>query len=390
MTAPRAVSTPVETFHCCICQIGNVSEIPEYREFRRITSDCRAWPAGGCLGVCDRCGAAQKPADATFLSEINDIYASYAIYSQGLGAEQAVFTRNSGLPESRSVRLLELLKSQADLPKTGRMLDVGCGNGATLRAFGSLFEEWTMAGTELNDTYSHEVASIPRTEPLHVCSADSVPGTFDLITMIHVLEHVIEPVGFLKSIQAKLSPGGLLLVEVPHHLHNPFELLIADHRSHFTLATLGMALNMAGYEILVAADDWIPRELFLVARVADEARGSKADALVNPLVARQHVVDSLQWLQRTASAARSLSSTAPIGLFGTSIAGTWICAEVGDGIEFFVDEDPHRIGLAYLGKPIRSPRDVPKGSRVFVGLPSAVAAAVCNRLGIGTYVPPPA
>jgi SAM-dependent methyltransferase len=383
-------SSAVEKFMCCICQVGYVAEIPEYRELRRITSDCRAWPAGGFLGVCDRCGAAQKPADATFVREINDIYASYAIYSQGLGAEQAVFTRNSGLPESRSVRLLELLKSQADLPKTGRMLDVGCGNGATLRAFGSLFDEWTMAGTELNDTYRKEVESIPRTEPLHVCSAESVPGTFDLITMIHVLEHVIEPVDFLRSIRAKLAPGGLLLVEVPHHLHNPFELLIADHRSHFTLATLGMALNMAGYEILVAADDWMPRELFLVARVASQTRDGEVDSPVNPQGARQHVVESLQWLKRTASAVRSLASAAPIGLFGTSIAGTWICAEVGDGIDFFVDEDPHRIGLHYLGKPIRSPQDVPKGSRVFVGLPSAVAAAVCSRLGIGTYIPPPA
>lgn len=39
---------------------------------------------------------------------------------------------------------------------------------------------------------------------------------FDIVTMFHVLEHIPYQVAILKEIHAKLSPGGLLVVEVPH------------------------------------------------------------------------------------------------------------------------------------------------------------------------------
>ena len=128
---------------CSICGTSAIEELLEYRSLRRVTSDCRAWPTGGRLGVCRACGAVQKPADAAFLAEIDDIYRSYAIYHQAAGAEQAVFEQSSGLPASRSVKLLDTFRQHANLARTGRMLDVGCGNGATIRAFGQVAPGWT-------------------------------------------------------------------------------------------------------------------------------------------------------------------------------------------------------------------------------------------------------
>jgi hypothetical protein len=96
--------------------------------------------------------------------------------------------------------------------------------------------------------------------------------------------------------------------------------------------------------------------------------------------ARQRIAGSLAWLRGTAEELRRLGADGPVGLFGTSIAGTWLAAEAGDAVAFFVDEDPNRVGRSYLGKPVHAPADVPAGSRVFVGLPPAVAAGICTRL----------
>jgi len=363
---------------CGICGGGTLEELPAYRTLRRVTSDCRPWPAGGRLGVCRGCGAVQKPADEAFLAEIDEIYRSYAIYHQAAGAEQAVFEQSSGLPASRSVRLLETFRDRSALKPTGRMLDVGCGNGATIRAFGQVAPGWTKAGTEFDGKYRTEVESIPNTEPLHVGPVEDVPGTFDVITMIHVLEHIVDPIDVLKTLRGRLAPGGLLLIEVPHHPANAFELLIADHRTHFTADALTRALAAAGYEIVSVAEDWIPKELSVVARPARAA--PTAPPLGDPSAARERIVGSLAWLGRTADHLRQLGAREPVGLFGTSIAGTWLAAEAADEIAFFVDEDPNRAGRSYLGRPVLAPADVPPGSRVYVGLPPVVSSGIATRL----------
>lgn len=373
---------------CSICGTGGLEELAEYRGLRRVTSDCRAWPAGGRIGVCRSCGAVQKPADAVFLAEIDDIYRSYTIYHQAAGAEQAVFEQSSGLPASRSVKLLDTFRRHANLAPAGRMLDVGCGNGATLRAFGQVAPGWRKTGTEFDAKYRAEVESIPNTEPLHVGPVENVRGSFDVITMIHVLEHIVDPVAVLETLRGKLAPGGLLLIEVPHHPANPFELLIADHRTHFTADSMTRALVAAGFEIVSVDDDWIPKELSIVAR---PATGRAAGLPPNdPAAARTRVAASISWLRQTAARLRDLGSTGPIGLFGTSIAGTWLAAEAGDRQAFFVDEDPNRAGSTYMGKPVYAPADVPPGSRVFVGLPPAMAAGICARLARAgvEFIPP--
>jgi len=373
---------------CGICGGGTLEEMTDYRVLRRVTSDCRAWPAGGQLGICRACGAVQKPADDAFLADIDAIYKSYTIYHQAAGAEQAVFEQASGLPASRSVKLLDTFRSRAGLKSTGRMLDVGCGNGATIRAFGQVAPGWTKAGTEFDGKYRAEVESIPSTEPLYVGPVEDVPGAFDVITMIHVLEHIVDPVAVLATLRGKLAPAGLLLIEVPHHPANPFELLIADHRSHFTTDSLTRALVAAGYEIVSVATDWIPKELSVVARPATAAVTMPPP--VDAAAARERISDSLAWLRRTADHLRRLGAENALGLFGTSIAGTWLAAEAGNAISFFVDEDPNRVGRSYLGRPVYAPANVPAGTRVFVGLPSAVAAGICNRLAMPgvTFIPP--
>ena len=195
-----------------------------------------------------------------------ELYAGYAIYDQAAGAEQAVFDQATGAAMSRSTRLLAALRGEVELPVTGRMLDVGCGNGAMLRAFSQAMPGWSLAGTELGDKYRGTIESIAGVERLYTCSPWEVSGEFDVISMIHVLEHIPHPEAYLKQLLTKLRPGGLLIVELPHHVANPFELLIADHCTHFAADTAATLLQRSGFDVLQAADDWVPKELTLVAR----------------------------------------------------------------------------------------------------------------------------
>jgi len=367
---------------CHLCGAGGLLEFARFSAFRRITSDCRPWPAGGRLCGCAACGSVQKIVDEAWNREVDELYAGYAIYDQAAGAEQVVFDQATGAAASRSLRLLTALRAAVELPRAGRMLDIGCGNGAMLRAFGQSMPGWTLAGTELGDKYRDTIENIPGVQRLYTCPPWEVPGEFDVATMIHVLEHIPWPETYLRQLLPKLRPGGLLVVELPYHVANPFELLIADHCTHFAADTAAALLRRAGFEVLATADDWVPKELSIVARrpLAENNRSTAQSESAATTAWRDRIAARITWLEKIAAAARKRATRGEIGVFGTSIAGTWLFGELEGRVGFFVDEDPQRVGKRWHDRPIYPPREIPAGSCVIIPLPSSLAESIARRI----------
>jgi SAM-dependent methyltransferase len=79
---------------------------------------------------------------------------------------------------------------------------------------------------------------------------------FDLITCIHTLEHVAEPVPFLAKAAGLLAPGGRIVVEVPDIRVIEDAAIVEEffndkHLSHFSGPTLDACLALAGLQSLV-------------------------------------------------------------------------------------------------------------------------------------------
>ncbi|HEX8136025.1 MAG TPA: class I SAM-dependent methyltransferase [Pyrinomonadaceae bacterium] len=331
----------------------------------------------------------QKAINDKWVRAVGEIYGHYSVYYQSDGVEQAVFDGASGQSALRSARLLERLGAHVFLPKEGRMLDLGCGNGAMLRAFSRFAPGWRLAGSELSEQMRPVVESIERVEALYTGEPEQIPGRFDLLTTIHMIEHVPGPTQYLARLREKLNPDGLLLIEVPNFMQNPFDLLIADHASHFTARKLSALIRKAGYEVLWAATDWVPKELSLVARRAEPVIEQTPPPAEPDLF--EAVTKMVRWLKETASSARAIAGQGSFGIFGTSIAGSWLSAEVGEAVSFFVDEDPSRTGKRFMGRVVYHPSQVPEGSHVFVGLPTILAEAIVRRVarrGVKFYLPP--
>ncbi len=138
-----------------------------------------------------------------------------------------------------------------------RILDIGCGYGFFLN---ELHKEGyrNITGTELSTerrelALAHSPAAII---PFDVNKPDRDPGTFDLVTLFHVLEHMADPIGFLRNIRTLLAPGGIFVCEVP----NVNELLldackeyndfywIRAHLNYFNAATLLDCMQKAGFD----------------------------------------------------------------------------------------------------------------------------------------------
>jgi SAM-dependent methyltransferase len=96
---------------------------------------------------------------------------------------------------------------------TGRLLDIGC-------SIGVLVDEanrtgYSAEGIDLDSAAVQYGRSMGR--PLHRVSAEDWQGGYRAITLQHTLEHVPDPVSFLKCCASLLDQDGWMLVVVPCH-----------------------------------------------------------------------------------------------------------------------------------------------------------------------------
>jgi SAM-dependent methyltransferase len=323
---------------------------------------------------------AQKRIDASWRSEAERVYASYSLYHQTAdGTEQVIFDQTTGKGVPRSELMFRALLERFALAERGRMLDLGCGTGPTLRAFSKLMQGWELNGFDPHLSDSERVRKIPGVKRVYEGSLEQIDGSFELITAVHVLEHVTEPLAFLRSARRLMQRDGLFLVQVPYFPDTPFDFAILDHCSHFTVRGIERLFGAAGLKVELVSTSLLPKEITVVARpaAAEAALATPSDAwLAEDTLAVQACLDWLQQLR-----AQALAQPAErLGVFGTSIGGNWLLGVLGEKIAFFVDEDPGRSGSTYRDRPVYAPAQVPAGSRVLMPLPHALAERIALRL----------
>ena len=363
---------------CNICGRDGLKTVPGYARLARVSSDCKPRPPGGELHVCTFCGGVQKPATPAFLAEINEIYGAYDVYYQGGGAEQVSLDTRDGTLKRRSDLLAERLFGSSFVKPKGTALDFGCGNGVMLRAIACREVGWVLDGLDLDDRYRPQLAAIPGFRKLVIAGQDNGSSSrYDLITMIHVLEHLTDPLEKLTDIASRLAPQGALFIQSPDLSANPFDLLIADHATHFTPRGIQCLLHRAGFAVKSLATDWVSKELSVIATVG----ASEDISPVEPVYEDNDVEQAIGWIESIAARASTLAAKGPLAIFGTSIAATWLTATIGiDNVSFYVDEDSSRQGRLHFGKPVVAPTDVPRNVPVFICLSPGLAAAVAARM----------
>jgi 2-polyprenyl-3-methyl-5-hydroxy-6-metoxy-1,4-benzoquinol methylase len=97
----------------------------------------------------------------------------------------------------------------------GRMLDVGCGNGWYLEQMAK--RGWNVVGFEQNAEHAAALSNqLGITVLSDAASLAREAGTFDLITMNFVFEHLATPRPMLELVARCLRPGGQLYVSIPN------------------------------------------------------------------------------------------------------------------------------------------------------------------------------
>jgi SAM-dependent methyltransferase len=151
----------------------------------------------------------------------------------------------------------ELRRVQRLARAGSKLLDVGCGTGDFLdiaRRAGFQVTGVEFAGPAAE--YARDQRGLEvRLGTLG--EADLPSGSFDVVTLWHVLEHVPDPVTTLREAHRLLTPGGLLVVQVPNFgslqaqtfKNRWYGLDVPRHLHHFTPGSLGEALRRGGFAL---------------------------------------------------------------------------------------------------------------------------------------------
>ena len=183
---------------------------------------------------------------------------AYAAYASGFkahigGAENA--GESPAAIRYRGYMRARLAPWLATVPRTATIADLGCGDGFLLRVFRELGFS-ALHGVE----GSAEMAALCQTHFPAVVQGDlreylrGHRGAFDVIALFDVLEHFTreEGVEVLDEIAASLSPGGLLLLQLPNG-DSPFAHAVyagdITHESLYTKGSLAHLLAIGGFDL---------------------------------------------------------------------------------------------------------------------------------------------
>ncbi len=148
------------------------------------------------------------------------------------------------------------------LKKSGKILDIGCGDGNFLSSF-SPNNKYKLYGVEPNpigyNLCKQRIKDNIFNKELLDCKFST--NYFDVVTMWHVFEHIYKPNEELKEINRILKDEGFLIIAVPNINSlgfkickmNWFHLDAPRHLYHYTPITIKKILNKNGFRILKIA-----------------------------------------------------------------------------------------------------------------------------------------
>ena len=362
--------------NCFACQHETVQELGRAGiRAGSVTSD--SWPCAleAIVHFCPRCGHLQKHYAAATLAAIDQIYRNYAPHHLAQGNEQVVFPE--GLPpRPRTWHTLE--KCLPTLPRLGRLLDMGCGNGAVLKSAGALLKGWELHGYDLNDKHREAVLRLPGVVSFTSGSLARLPcREFDLVVLWHTLEHIASPLGPLAELRDLLKPGGCLLVQVPDIERTPFDLAVIDHTSHFSRRTLEILCRQAGFEVALDGTPWIHNCLTLLLRKSDRPTPAVTTADAAALASARAC---FEWYNATVRRFEESTRSGDFAIFGAGMGGIALLAQLSRRPVCILDEDQQREGSALEGVPILPPRRGAAGLKVILPLAPANAARIAAKV----------
>jgi 2-polyprenyl-3-methyl-5-hydroxy-6-metoxy-1,4-benzoquinol methylase len=181
--------------------------------------------------------------------------------------ETFVWSRSTFHSEYNSYLAQYKVESCLENIRGSSLLDLACGDGLMTEMFSKKVSR--VVGVDANGSHLVEARKRLASAELHECLVEELQlnERFDTVTMLDLLEHVVDPIALLQKAASFLSDDGVLIVHVPNALAinrrlavlmgtlehceelSPFDLQIAGHRRSYSMKTLCDDVEKAGLRV---------------------------------------------------------------------------------------------------------------------------------------------
>ena len=314
------------SIQCIICSHTEFDVILDYQNKKAVTSDNKVLQSSFVVQQCKRCFHIQKKVDKNFLDNLETIYKNYQSYALNEGKEEKKLTKDNK-STNRSQMILEYINEI--LPSKGKLLDIGTGTGVFLDEF-SKYYDWKLYAQDVNTTNKKTLQKIKNFQDFFIFKEDKIPEKyFDVISAIHVFEHVIEINGFLDNMKKSLTKNGFLLLQVPDINNNIYDIFTIDHISHFNQYILHNLLQKK-FKYVYFPKKQISREITVIATdspISCFGTNKSIDIKVNITNKVNNLIHYLENIDEK------------IAIFGTSPTALFCAAVLNFNITYFLDEN---------------------------------------------------
>jgi len=193
--------------------------------------------------------------------------------------------------EKESTQLADYIKILPKLnklrPDKGKLLEIGCSTGLLLNELRKV--GWNVSGVEPDEWAFNLAKTNFKLDVTNSYFQDAgyKAEFFDVIVMLHVIEHIPNPVEALNQINSLIRPGGILVMETPRYDTIWFKFLrgrersvIPGHLYYFTRKSLTDMASAAGFKLLelnsVGRTLTLDRLCYSISKVSNSARVSRA------------------------------------------------------------------------------------------------------------------
>ena len=194
---------------------------------------------------------------------INSLY--HLVRKRTLGAKRRLMINETGMTK-------------------GKILDIGCGTGAFLQSMKEA--DWEITGLEPDMVARNKAVELYNIHPQESAKLFELkPGSFNAITMWHVLEHVHELHAYIKQIETILAPKGKLFVAVPNYTSKDADIYkenwaaydVPRHLYHFSPKSMVKLLSLHGLQLTAVKAMWF--DSFYVSMLSEQYKNGKGNLI---------------------------------------------------------------------------------------------------------------
>lgn len=226
----------LEEGRCIFCEIQQHEVIHDFSPFRVVR-----------CGICGLAFLSPRLKE----SELRKIYDSEAYFSTYSGPNLAYTEQEKSLFLTY-LSLVKILKKEGVLEDVESLLEIGCGPGLFLKAISG----------EVDHSIGVDLSEFARSRAKAYCEESYAtiyelpPGkSFDLIVALNLIEHLYDPVSFLRDCATRLIRGGFVFLATPKFDGFWYKILrkrwpsfkIPEHVYFYTSKTIRRLLLASGF-----------------------------------------------------------------------------------------------------------------------------------------------